>query len=74
MRYMFQNNSLKHFGKVIRKYPSIVASIQKPPECEIGRGYLVWIWIRDHKPFWHGGLGGIIFALYSVIAALQIAQ
>ena len=28
--------------------------------CEIGGGWLVWKWLRDHKPTWWGLLGGLI--------------
>jgi len=40
---------------------------------EIGGGYLVWLWIREGKPFWYGILGGIALALYGVIATWQTA-
>ncbi|BDI19877.1 hypothetical protein ANSO36C_56790 [Nostoc cf. commune SO-36] len=26
---------------------------------EIGGGYLIWLWLREGKPFWWGILGGI---------------
>ena len=42
--------------------------------CEIGGGYLVWLWLKDNKPWWYGVLGGIILALYGVIATLQTAS
>lgn len=39
--------------------------------CEIGGGYLVWGWIREHKPVaWALG-GAVVLVLYGVIAALQ---
>jgi small multidrug resistance family-3 protein len=41
--------------------------------CEIGGGYLVWLWIKEDKPIWYGVLGGIILALYGVVATLQSA-
>ncbi len=35
--------------------------------CEIGGGYLVWGWMRDHKPLaW-----ALVLAGYGVVAALQ---
>jgi small multidrug resistance family-3 protein len=40
---------------------------------EIGGGYLVWLWIREGKPFWYGILGGIALALYGVVATWQTA-
>jgi len=39
--------------------------------CEIGGGYLVWLWIKEGKPFYYGISGGLILALYGVVATLQ---
>ncbi len=39
--------------------------------CEIGGGYLVWGWMREHKPLPWDLLGAAILAAYSVVAALQ---
>jgi small multidrug resistance family-3 protein len=39
--------------------------------AEIGGGYLIWLWLREGKPAWIGGLGGIALAFYGVIATLQ---
>jgi hypothetical protein len=39
--------------------------------CEIGGGYLVWGWMRDHKPLTWALLGALILAAYGVVAALQ---
>ncbi|MFA5833928.1 MAG: YnfA family protein [Bacteroidota bacterium] len=39
--------------------------------CEIGGGYLVWLWLKEGKPIWYGILGGLILALYGVVATLQ---
>ncbi|WP_373530704.1 YnfA family protein [Nostoc sp.] len=41
---------------------------------EIGGGYLIWLWLREGKPFWWGILGGIALAVYGVIATLQPAN
>ncbi len=38
---------------------------------EIGGGYLVWGWLRDHKPVMWALVGAIVLALYGVVAALQ---
>lgn len=40
--------------------------------CEIGGGYLVWQWLKEGKSFWYGIAGGLILALYGVVATLQI--
>ena len=42
--------------------------------CEIGGGYLVWLWLKQDKPLWFGLLGGIILALYGVVATWQTAS
>jgi small multidrug resistance family-3 protein len=42
--------------------------------CEIGGGYLVWLWLREQKPWRFGAIGGIILILYGVIATLQPAN
>lgn len=39
--------------------------------CEIGGGYLVCLWLKEGKPIWFGLLGGLILALYGVVATLQ---
>ena len=39
--------------------------------CEIGGGYMVWLTLREGKPWWIGVIGGFILALYGVVAALQ---
>ena len=42
--------------------------------CEIGGGYLVWLWLKEDKPFWLGLLGGFILALYGVVATMQTSS
>jgi len=42
--------------------------------CEIGGGYLVWLWLREGKSFWYGIAGGIILVLYGVVATWQTAN
>jgi small multidrug resistance family-3 protein len=39
--------------------------------CEIGGGYLVWGWMRDHKPLAWALMGALVLAAYGVVAALQ---
>ena len=41
---------------------------------EIGGGYLVWQWLKEGKPLWFGLLGGLILALYGVVATWQTAN
>lgn len=42
--------------------------------CEIGGGYMVWLWLREHKPWWFGVVGGFILILYGIVATLQPAN
>ncbi len=42
--------------------------------CEIGGGYLVWLWLKEDKPIWFGVLGALILALYGVVATLQTSN
>ncbi|MHB1921150.1 MAG: YnfA family protein [Chitinophagaceae bacterium] len=42
--------------------------------CEIGGGYLIWLYLRENKPLWYGILGGIVLALYGVVATWQTAN
>jgi len=42
--------------------------------CEIAGGWLMWKWLRDHKPLWWGLLGAAIIVLYGVIPTLQKAH
>lgn len=39
--------------------------------CEIGGGYLVWLWLKQGKPAWYGISGGLILAFYGVVATWQ---
>ena len=42
--------------------------------CEIGGGYLIWLWLKEGKPFYYGILGGIILTLYGIVATLQTSN
>lgn len=42
--------------------------------CEIGGGYLVWLWLRENKPIWYGVVGAAVLILYGVIPTLQPAN
>lgn len=41
--------------------------------CEIGGGYLIWLWLRDGKSVLLGLIGGVILVLYGIIPTLQPA-
>ena len=42
--------------------------------CEIGGGYLVWLWLREHKSPVYGLLGAVVLILYGVVPTLQPAH
>lgn len=42
--------------------------------CEIGGGYLIWLWLREGGNLGLAILGGIILVLYGVVATLQPAN
>ncbi|HSA97586.1 MAG TPA: YnfA family protein [Candidatus Nitrosotenuis sp.] len=39
--------------------------------CEIGGGYLVWLWLRDDMGWIIGILGGLVLFMYGIIPTLQ---
>lgn len=41
---------------------------------EIGGGYLVWKWLREHKGKIFGLIGGLVLFLYGIIPTLQPAE
>lgn len=42
--------------------------------CEIGGGYLVWLWLRNEKGFLLGVLGGLVLFLYGIVPTFQPAH
>ena len=42
--------------------------------CEIGGGYLVWLWLREKKSLWFAVCGAIILILYGIIPTFQPAH
>jgi small multidrug resistance family-3 protein len=42
--------------------------------CEIGGGYLVWLWLREGKPLLYGIISAAILVLYGVIPTFQPAN
>jgi small multidrug resistance family-3 protein len=42
--------------------------------CEIGGGYLVWLWLRDNRSVALGVVGGFLLFLYGVLPTLQPAH
>jgi len=39
--------------------------------CEIGGGYMVWLWLKENKPAWYGIIGSLILILYGIVATYQ---
>jgi small multidrug resistance family-3 protein len=39
--------------------------------CEIGGGYLVWLWVREDYSWIAGALGGLVLFLYGIIPTFQ---
>jgi small multidrug resistance family-3 protein len=42
--------------------------------CEIGGGYLVWLWLRESKPIGVGLAGAAILVVYDIVPTLQPAH
>ena len=42
--------------------------------CEIGGGYLVWLWLREGKKFWVALLGAVILIIYGIVPTFQPAH
>ncbi|VFJ13578.1 conserved membrane protein of unknown function [Candidatus Nitrosocosmicus franklandus] len=39
--------------------------------CEIGGGYLVWLWLRESHSWIFGVLGGLVLFMYGVVPTFQ---
>ncbi|MBI2875478.1 MAG: YnfA family protein [Candidatus Tectomicrobia bacterium] len=42
--------------------------------CEIGGGYLIWLWLRDGRGIWVGLLGAVVLILYGIVPTFQPAH
>ncbi|MBW4490861.1 MAG: YnfA family protein [Trichocoleus desertorum ATA4-8-CV12] len=42
--------------------------------CEIGGGYLIWLWLREGKSIWLALIGAILLTTYGFVATLQPAN
>jgi small multidrug resistance family-3 protein len=42
--------------------------------CEIGGGYLVWLWFREGRPVAYAIVGGIILVIYGILPTFQPAH
>ena len=39
--------------------------------CEIGGGYLVWLWLREDMSWIYGIIGGFVLFLYGIVPTFQ---
>lgn len=39
--------------------------------CEIGGGYLVWLWLRDGMSWLLGAIGGFVLFFYGIVPTFQ---
>jgi small multidrug resistance family-3 protein len=39
--------------------------------CEIGGGYLIWLWLREGKGWEFAAIGAVVLILYGIIPTLQ---
>lgn len=42
--------------------------------CEIGGGYLVWLWLREDFSWMLGAMGGFVLFLYGIVPTFQKAH
>ena len=42
--------------------------------CEIGGGYLVWLWLSENRHFGYGVAGALVLVLYGVVPTLPPAN
>lgn len=42
--------------------------------CEIGGGYLIWLWLREGKGYAYALVGGVVLIIYGIIPTLQPAN
>jgi small multidrug resistance family-3 protein len=42
--------------------------------CEIGGGYLFWLWLKEGKSMWLAGIGVLLLVMYGIIPTLQTAN
>jgi len=39
--------------------------------CEIGGGFMIWLWLRESKSGWFGLLGALVLISYGIVATWQ---
>ena len=70
LKYKVRKVLLKIGGSQYMMYP--IAIFILAGLCEIGGGYLIWLWLRDAQSPLLGMLGGILLITYGVIATFQV--
>jgi small multidrug resistance family-3 protein len=61
------NQDIKKFRKIlITLFFFLLAGL-----CEIGGGYLVWLWLREDMSWILGAIGGFILFLYGIVPTFQ---
>jgi small multidrug resistance family-3 protein len=39
--------------------------------CEIGGGFMIWLWLREGKSPWFGFFGAVVLVMYGYVATWQ---
>lgn len=42
--------------------------------CEVGGGYLIWLWFKESQAAWLGLIGAVLLVLYGIVACFQSAD
>jgi small multidrug resistance family-3 protein len=42
--------------------------------CEIGGGYLIWLWLREGRSIWYAVFGAVVLIFYGIIPTFQTAN
>jgi small multidrug resistance family-3 protein len=58
-------------GRSLRKIVVSVTFFLLAGLCEIGGGYLVWLWLRDGMSWILGVLGGFVLFVYGIVPTFQ---
>jgi small multidrug resistance family-3 protein len=58
-------------NKKIRKILTTLSFFLLAGLCEIGGGYLVWLWLREDMSWILGAIGGFVLFLYGIVPTFQ---
>jgi small multidrug resistance family-3 protein len=42
--------------------------------CEIGGGFLIWLWLREGRSGWLGAIGAVVLVAYGIVATWQTSS